>query len=193
MSSPKWGRRLSSLQGRFLAAVFLDYQVAEAPFDHGLDLGLLVSGDDEEPERVLPHRFEGGMVDLDRDHAARLRALAKERQQLTLVVNTLFEVCDVDVDLAEERFVADGPLFPRRHESFDAMPACRGFLVIGAGRPYRVRDVLFEEEDSQCVGLLQVEGNPTTDYVRASNSAFFTSNSSAVTTPLSRSSPSFRI
>jgi hypothetical protein len=50
------------------------------PFDHGFDLGLFVSGDDEEPKRVLAHRFEGGVVDLDRDHAARLRALAKERQ-----------------------------------------------------------------------------------------------------------------
>ena len=150
---------MASLQERFLAAVFLDYQVAEAPFDHGLDLGLLVSGDDEEPERVLPHRFEGGMVDLDRDHAARLRALAKERQQLTRVVNTRFEVCDVDVDLAEERFVADGPLFPRRQESFDATPACRSFLVIGAGRRYRVLDVVpFEEEhESPFVGLLKVE------------------------------------
>ena len=81
------------------------------PFNHGLDIGLFVSGDDQEPERVLPHRFEGSPVDLDRDHAASLRALAKQRQQLSRVVNPFFEVCDVDVHLAEERFVADGPLF----------------------------------------------------------------------------------
>ena len=104
---------MASLQERFLGAVFLDYQVAGTPFDHGLDLELFVSGDDQEPERVLPHHFEGSPVDLDRDHAARLLALAKERQQLTRVVNSFFEVCDVDVDLAEERFVADGPLFRR--------------------------------------------------------------------------------
>ena len=96
--------------------MFVDYQVAGVAFDHGLDIGLFVSGDDQEPERVLPHRFEGGPVDLDRNHAAGLRALAKQRQQLSRVVNPFFEVCDVDVHLAEERFVADGPLFRRRHD-----------------------------------------------------------------------------
>lgn len=33
-------------QQRFLVAPFLDDQVAGMPFDHGLDVGLLVSGDD---------------------------------------------------------------------------------------------------------------------------------------------------
>jgi len=38
-------------------------------------------------------------------------------------------------------------------------PACRSFLVIGAGRRYRVLDVVpFEEEhESPFVGLLKVE------------------------------------
>jgi hypothetical protein len=141
------------------------------PFDHGLDLGLFVSGDDEEPERVLPHRVEGSPVDLDRDHAAPLRALAKERQPLLGAADALFELCDVDVDLADERFVANCALFPMRHESFDAMPACRDLLapsggylpgeeIIGANaQRFRVVDVVAfdEEDDSPFVGLLQVE------------------------------------
>ena len=56
---------MANLQERSRAAVFLDYQVAGTPFDHGLDIGLFVSGNDQEPERVLPHRFEGSPVDLD--------------------------------------------------------------------------------------------------------------------------------
>jgi hypothetical protein len=54
-------------------------------------------------------------------------ALAEERQQLTRVVGALFEARDVDVDLAEERFVAANPLFPRRHGGIAWFPHVGAF------------------------------------------------------------------
>jgi hypothetical protein len=55
--------------------VFLDDQVALLSLDDGLTVEVFVPRRDKEPERVLSHLLEGGGIDLDRDRAARVRAL----------------------------------------------------------------------------------------------------------------------
>ena len=95
------------------AAFLLHDEVAGAPLQDGLNVGLLVSRGDEEAERGLPYSFERRLVDFDRSSTSGLGALADERQQLTCALDALLELRDVDVHLAEERLVADRPLFPR--------------------------------------------------------------------------------
>ena len=84
---------------------------------------------DKEPERFCSNPLERAGAHLDRLAAAGQRALADEGQRLIPVRSTrlLFQIRDVEVDLAEEFLVADCPLFARYHS---------GILVDAASKLY---------------------------------------------------------
>ena len=103
---------ISAIGPASLGALF-DDEVALAALNDGLNVGLLVSRCNQEPQRILAHPLERDGINLDRDSAGATSALTDERQQFTLLLNTLLKIRDVDVDLAEELLVADRPLFPR--------------------------------------------------------------------------------
>ena len=66
-------------------------------------VGLLVSRCNQEPQRILAHPLERDGINLDRDSAGATSALTDERQQFTLLLNTLLKIRDVDLDLVAFR------------------------------------------------------------------------------------------
>lgn len=89
-------------------AARLDEQVARAPLDDRLGHRVFMSRLHQEAQRVHAHLLEGNPIYLDRTRAARVIALANERQQPVFVETGCVdsEAGYVDVDLTKEILIA---------------------------------------------------------------------------------------
>ena len=93
--------------------LFVDDEVASATTDYRLIVAP-VSRCDEKAPRFLVNRPEGVLLDHDHGRAARIGALADQRQRLASENQAVLELRDTRVDLAEQLFVAMDAVFAWR-------------------------------------------------------------------------------